>query len=60
MDRYSLERLRPQSYCQICENIRKTNGCEGCSGIVNIMYPEKDQPPSKFKIIYKLRKGKRK
>lgn len=57
MDRYALERtLGLTSYCQICENIRKANGCEGCAGIVNIFIPDKDTPPSKFKSIYKVRK----
>lgn len=59
MDRYPLEKLGLQSYCQICENMFKTNGCEGCSGVVNIMHPEKDKPPSKFKSIYKIRKEKK-
>lgn len=61
MDRYALEgTLGLTSYCQICENIRKTNGCEGCVGIVNIFRPDKDTPPSKFKSIYKVRKENKK
>lgn len=61
MDRYALEgMLGLTSYCQICENIRKTNGCEGCVGIVNIFRPDKDTPPSKFKSIYKVRKENKK
>lgn len=61
MDRYALEgTLGLTSYCQICENIRKTNGCEGCVGIVNIFIPDKETPPSKFKSIYKVRKENKK
>lgn len=61
MDRYALEgTLGLTSYFQICENIRKTNGCEGCVGIVNIFRPDKDTPPSKFKSIYKVRKENKK
>lgn len=61
MDRYALEGVFGlTSYCKICENLKKTNGCEGCCGIVNIFRPDKDIPPSKFKSIYKVKKEEKK
>lgn len=60
MDRDTLEYLfGVTSYCQVCENIRNVNGCEGCNGVVNPSCPSKDEPPTKFKPIYKNKEEKK-
>lgn len=60
MDRDTLEYFfGVTSYCQICENIRNANGCEGCNGVVNPLCPSEDEPPTKFKPIYKNKEKKK-
>lgn len=61
MDIDALERtLGLMPYCQFCENIRKVNGCEGCNGFINPLRPSENEPPTKFKPIYKIRKENKK
>lgn len=60
MDKTILEKLGIDSYCMVCEHILETNGCNYCSGIMDICNLKNTKPPSKFKMNKKYEKQEEK